>query len=212
MRKFLLGALAAATIALPANASIVFSDDFESYPSNALNYTGFTDFTVQGQVDVVGSVNPFGITVASNVVDLDGTSGPGQLTTSVIAFNIGDYVEVSYDLAGSQRSGGNNNWVSGIDFISGGVDFGDAGVLADTDPFATHMLSFTALAAGSFAFFVGTDSADLRGPLLDNVWIAIDPSNGGVPEPANWAMLISGFGLVGGATRYRRRRTVSILA
>ena len=212
MRNFLLGALAAAAFAVPAGATTVLSDDFEAYPANQLNFTGFSDFTVTGQVDVVGSSNPFGITVSSNVVDLDGTSGPGQLTTSVIGFNTGDYVEVSYDLAGGQRDAGDNDWVSGIDFISGGTDFGDAGVLGQNDPFATHTLSFTALADGSFNFFVGTNSADLRGPLLDNVRISVSPANGAVPEPASWAMLIAGFGLVGGATRYRKQRTVSILA
>jgi hypothetical protein len=30
---------------------------------------------------------------------------------------------------------------------------------------------------------------------------------GVVPEPATWAMLIGGFGMVGGSMRYRRRRT-----
>lgn len=212
MRNFLLGALAVAAFAVPASATTVFSDDFEAYPSNQLNFTGFSDFTVQGQVDLVGASNPFGISVPSNVVDLDGTSGPGQLTTSAISFNVGDYIEVSYDLAGSQRNGGNNDWVSGIDFLSGGTDFGDAGVVAQNDPFATHTLSFTALANGSFNFFVGTNSADLKGPLLDNVKISVSPANGAVPEPASWAMLIAGFGLVGGATRYRKQRTVSILA
>ena len=33
------------------------------------------------------------------------------------------------------------------------------------------------------------------------------PITGGVPEPATWAMLIAGFGLVGGALRGRRRTT-----
>jgi hypothetical protein len=33
------------------------------------------------------------------------------------------------------------------------------------------------------------------------------PGNGGVPEPATWAMLIAGFGLVGGAMRARRTTT-----
>ncbi|PZO91561.1 MAG: PEP-CTERM sorting domain-containing protein [Sphingomonas sanxanigenens] len=41
---------------------------------------------------------------------------------------------------------------------------------------------------------------------FDNVTLgAATPGNGGVPEPATWAMLISGFGLVGGAMRVRRR-------
>ncbi len=34
---------------------------------------------------------------------------------------------------------------------------------------------------------------------------------GGVPEPATWAMMLTGFGMVGGATRYRRRKTAIAL-
>lgn len=34
------------------------------------------------------------------------------------------------------------------------------------------------------------------------------PVNGAVPEPATWAMMLMGFGLVGGAMRTRRRTTV----
>jgi hypothetical protein len=29
-----------------------------------------------------------------------------------------------------------------------------------------------------------------------------------VPEPETWAMLIAGFGLIGGALRYRRRQVL----
>jgi hypothetical protein len=32
----------------------------------------------------------------------------------------------------------------------------------------------------------------------------VDPTGGGVPEPASWAMLIAGFGMVGAARRRRR--------
>ena len=31
------------------------------------------------------------------------------------------------------------------------------------------------------------------------------PSNGGVPEPASWALMIAGFGLTGAMLRRRRR-------
>ncbi|PZO90580.1 MAG: PEP-CTERM sorting domain-containing protein [Sphingomonas sanxanigenens] len=39
--------------------------------------------------------------------------------------------------------------------------------------------------------------------------IVLSRANAGVPEPATWAMLIAGFGLVGGAMRRRARTTVS---
>ena len=41
---------------------------------------------------------------------------------------------------------------------------------------------------------------------IDNFALsAIYDASGGVPEPATWAMLIAGFGMVGGALRARRR-------
>lgn len=49
----------------------------------------------------------------------------------------------------------------------------------------------------------------LNGPGV-NYSISFVSSEGGpppVPEPATWAMMIGGFGLVGGSMRYRRRRT-----
>jgi hypothetical protein len=45
----------------------------------------------------------------------------------------------------------------------------------------------------------GTTSGDNVGPVLDNVLVSQ------VPEPATWAMLIAGFGLVGFAARRQRK-------
>jgi hypothetical protein len=56
--------------------------------------------------------------------------------------------------------------------------------------------SFTVNAGDSYGFYVSTtDGALGRGAL----------TVGAVPEPASWAMLIAGFGLVGAAARRRRR-------
>jgi hypothetical protein len=37
--------------------------------------------------------------------------------------------------------------------------------------------------------------------------VTISAVTGAVPEPATWAMMLVGFGMVGGATRYGRKRT-----
>ena len=40
--------------------------------------------------------------------------------------------------------------------------------------------------------------------LLDNVSLTLDRPNGGVPEPAAWALMLSGFAAAGVALRHRR--------
>ena len=95
-----------------------------------------------------------------------------------------------------------------------------------TVAFSTDGISFTQVLAGTLAMGTGgalaAQSFDLTGAaryvqlnLLNNH--ATDPSYipytatglaevsfGAVPEPATWAMMISGFGLVGGAMRRKR--------
>ena len=44
---------------------------------------------------------------------------------------------------------------------------------------------------------------------LLNVDSASGPPSGGVPEPASWAMMLAGFGAIGGTMRSRRRTAVS---
>lgn len=39
--------------------------------------------------------------------------------------------------------------------------------------------------------------------------IVIDPSQSPAPEPASWAMMLGGFGLIGGAMRARRKAAVT---
>ncbi|WP_422344843.1 PEPxxWA-CTERM sorting domain-containing protein [Parasphingorhabdus sp.] len=228
MRKLLVAlALSAATIA-PAHAGVVFSDNFdgENGGNSALNYTGYANFasTGAGTTDVVKN-GDFGIACSGSCVDLDGSPGPGELTSlNSFAFNAGDFVRLSFDLGGNQRRSGNDGYFVGFDFGSSimvddyGINFGgtDQIVIPSTNtsnittssgiafdaPFFTRSIFFTAGEAGSLNFKFGSSSADNVGPLLDNVVLEIGAP---VPEPATWAMMIFGFGLVGGAMRRNRK-------
>jgi len=42
-----------------------------------------------------------------------------------------------------------------------------------------------------------------------NFGVRVDAASGAVPEPASWALMLGGFGLVGGAMRSRRKAAVS---
>lgn len=63
-------------------------------------------------------------------------------------------------------------------------------------------------AAGLFAFSLQYTEC-CGGPANLVFTINGAPPTGSVPEPASWAMMIAGFGLVGGALRNRRKTTVS---
>jgi hypothetical protein len=54
--------------------------------------------------------------------------------------------------------------------------------------------------------FTGLANVDSTA-FIDDVSLSVTPST--VPEPASWAMLLTGFGLVGTAIRRRRVATIA---
>ena len=67
----------------------------------------------------------------------------------------------------------------------------------------TNSFTFTAIGGSTtLAFGSNGGSPANAGAALDNVRVDL---NGAVPEPASWAMMIAGLGLVGGALRRRDR-------
>lgn len=230
MKARILLAAAALATAASAEAATVFSDNFNAETTGA-PVGSLTNWNILGTVDVVGSSNPYGITVSGpasgNVIDLDGTPGPGEIVMkNDFAFNAGDTVSLSFVLGGSQRVSGTDNFFTRLIFggfasqaISNGVGTGifsdltgASGFFAPTTtfnrtiasnvPFGTSSFSFTAGNAGSLRLAFGSTSRDNIGPLLDNVSLAVTPS--AVPEPATWLMMLAGFGIVGSAMRRRR--------
>jgi hypothetical protein len=243
MKKFIFGLAAMFTAAAsPAMAQTAFSDTFDAENGGAtqFNYTGFSNFSVGGApgatVDLLRS-GDFGLNCVGGTgscVDLDGSSSvAGTLTsTQSFAFGAGDFIRLSYDLSGNQRSGA-DDWFSGFSFNAAtslinlsanyfgtAVNFGNLSFssfnirsvnnsLSNEAPFQTRSIFFTAGNAGSLTFRIGAYGNDNVGPILDNVNLSIAP--GAVPEPATWMMMILGFGLIGSAMR-RRKAIMSGLA
>lgn len=230
MKTRILVAAAAMVTAVSAEAATVFSDDFNAEATGA-PVASLANWNILGTVDVVGTTNPYGITVSGpasgNVIDLDGSPGPGEIVMkNAFAFNAGDTVSLSFVLGGSQRVSGTDNFFTRLIFgapfsqaVSNGVGTGVFSVLtgvngffaptatfnrtiASTTPFGTSSFSFVAGNAGSIRLAFGSTSKDNIGPLLDNVSLGVTPS--AVPEPATWLMMLAGFGIVGSAMRRRR--------
>lgn len=236
MAKILLPLLALA--ALPAQASTVLTDDFEGEGGNYVpNFNSFTNWTVSGgTVDLLKN-GSFGLVCRTGnaCVDLDGSTGnAGMLTLrDAVSFAAGDFVSGEWYLSGNQRNYGPDSVTMALVFGSGVIandftwiaagqpdlnigdqnDVGSVGFntsIAAASPFGRFGFSFTAATDGAFRLSIGDEGADDRGAILDDVSISVVGGNGAVPEPATWAMLITGFGVVGFAAR--RRRDIAVTA
>ena len=81
------------------------------------------------------------------------------------------------------------------------------GVLAK--PFVTQTINYTATGNSTLIrFLIGATSNGNNDPMIDGV--SFVATSAGVPEPATWALMILGFGAVGGAMRRRRSVTAKV--
>lgn len=227
MRGSIMFVFAALAIAAnPGAAQVLFSQDFNSLPSG-IPAASVPGFTVTGTVDVVKMPNSFGISCTGGTggcLDLDGTPGPGSMTTTSINYLAGRQLQLSFDMSGNQRDQSSDlfQWtfalaapsdIQGFLCTSGFVGCPAPGnyfgvvspgfyseTVAGSRGWLSYAMQFTPTTAGSLTMTFRTNSADNIGPLIDNVLV----SQGAIPEPSSWAMLIAGFGLVGAVSRRRR--------
>lgn len=222
--------LAAALVSSPASAQVLLNDNFngENGGLTYLNYAGFANWLTTGNVDLVKS-GDYGIICPSGAcVDMDGTTGPGQLFSAQnFGFASGDVMKVSFDVSGNQRGGAADIFSVGLIFAGNtqlGPYMGTGGLssftgaslftsgytmstaIADNTPFSTWTFQFQAASAGAFQLMFGTSSADNVGPLLDNVMVERVSGTTVTPEPSTWAMLAFGLGSVGFVSRRRVRK------
>jgi len=218
-----IAAVALLGVSAQAGATVLFSENFDSITANTLQITTTAaSMTVTGAVDALVPVNPFGVTgLASTVIDLDGSPGPGGVSSpGSFTISPGFVYKLSFVIGGSQ-SGGRDRVIMSVNYgspFTGTLQvFGHASSrllpaintpsfsgsfdLAPNAPFLATGITMTPAfrSVRDVSFSIRTSSVDSAGPLLDSVTF----TRNAVPEPASWAMLIAGFGLVGAAMRRR---------
>ena len=225
MRVSVLLASVAIAAAVPASAAtVLFSQNFDGLPQG-IPAGSVPGFAISGTVDVVTSGN-FSIDCVGNTgacLDIDGTPGPGALTSNISAFAAGRRLTVSFDLSGNQRGQLTDEFSFEIlfgtptgmldvqcpsgflltcngDLPSTTTSISYIEFIPGIKAWTSYNVSFTPDYAGSLQLRIASTSADNIGPILDNVLI----TQAAVPEPASWAMLIAGFGLVGAVCRRQR--------
>jgi choice-of-anchor C domain-containing protein len=210
MRKLLISALIAATLPVAANAAAVVNGSFEdgtnpgSFTTVGTGSSAITGWDVlAGSVDYIGTYWQASDGVRS--VDLSGNA-IGTLGQTVTGLTAGQSYQVSFDV--SRNPDGGVTPRTGV-FKAGAQTFG----FSYTDASSTRAnmkwetVSYSFLATGTSALISFSSDASggcCFGPALDNVSIAA------VPEPASWAMMIGGFGLLGAALRRRERTGIAL--
>jgi PEP-CTERM motif len=147
-------------------------------------------------------------------------------TRNFFSFNSGDLIKLTFDVAGKQPpifgssfisggfdlAGDANGGVNVLNFIAN-VGFGDINIgsfnnsggtnltvqFDSNTPLSQYSYRFTAGSAGFVKAYAGALGNPQFGPLLDNFRLEI--IGNAVPEPASWAMMLLGFGLIGSALR-----------
>ena len=175
-------------------AAPIFSDNFDSYAANQLNWNppASSGWTVSdGTVDLVGAGGTDLIPGNGRYVDLDGSTSNSGLFSNNVDLAGGTTYTLSFDLGGSHR--GSTETVN-VNFGSTAASY----TLNSADPFSTVTLNFTPGSNGSYDISYQNLGGDNVGALLDNVSVSA------VPEPETYAMLLAGLGLMGFIARRRK--------
>jgi choice-of-anchor C domain-containing protein len=199
-------ATAALAVAAAAQAGVNFVQDGDFFPTPAVGpnfatYAGGSSFgpwTVTGNsVDLIGGYwqSP---TPGGGSVDLDGDA-PGGIRQSLGVLNAGSY-DLKFYMSGNPDGAPSLKTLDvGVGGVSETLHPGRGQSRSNMD-YVLETIGFTS--DGVHPTILSFTSGDVNtpfGPVIGGVSVAA------IPEPATWAMLILGVGLIGIAARRRRQ-------
>ena len=154
----------------------------------------------------------------------------GTVIFKTVSTTVGDGVEFSDGFFGIDISANQVTFrPAGGTFSIGDIYYDIAGLDFDDNPATANVIegfSATQIFVG-FPKLIGMDRATISpagvfkmdfnqatggASSLATITFGAAPAVGAVPEPATWAMMIGGFGLVGGMMRAARRRKSAVIA
>lgn len=200
---FSMGAVAASLAAAPASAATNFFTNFDSLvlaPGTWTVVNSIEGWTTTAGAGIEVQNNAAGTPYsAPNLVELDSFNN----STMSRMIDAGRYV---LTLKGSGRPGVPAS-SSFLEILLNGVVIGsdalDGSNLTDTD-WRDGTIAFTTGTAAQLSLRAAGTS-DSYGIYIDDVRL----TGAGIPEPAAWAMMLAGFGLVGSAMRRKGLKTVT---
>lgn len=182
--------LIAGAIPAAADAAVVVTfaqvgRDVVATAAGTLDLTGLTNVGMRFTFDQ--GVNPDRPYVGTGaffplLTGYQGFDGPAS-------FGSGGFIAATSQ-AGDPFAFNGRGFGSGVVFVN--PFFVSGGTIASSARFANQTIAGLGLRAGTYNFTSATDSVifEIESPF--------------VPEPATWAMMIGGFGVIGGAMRRRR--------
>ena len=210
MKKWVFAAVAAVGLVGPANAAVV---TLESISANGANDFTFTYEGTLGGDEGLRSGDRFVIYDFNGYINGSVTSGSPNLVASAEFTSPTGIVTPGFN---------DDAAIANLVFTYVGQDFRTSG--GPYEPFDFAGLSARSTFGGTArdAFFSRTTKNNPdgapggAGTAIFTLGSATVPGSGNlpggaVPEPATWAMMLGGFGLLGGAIR-RRNRVASVLA
>ena len=208
MMKFAFGVAAAIALAAPAAASVVVLDfTGVANPSNSTEVGGFYNGGTSGD----GNSGPnYGVSFTSNALAINSYNGSNEPDPGILYFLSGGAVNITY--AAGFTTGFSfyyaSNSAASITVYDGENGTGNVLASLDLDINYSSQCGYCVWTPVGVSFSGIAKSIDFAGGAdyvaYDVITFGSDTPGGGVPEPAAWALMITGFGLVGAAARRRR--------